>query len=360
MNELVRDDRTLQGGDNFAEGELPRVARQLVTAVRAADAANDADAAQAAQQLVEIGFGDFLARGDLGALHRALPGAASELDDRMGAIIAAHSESHGKLTNRINIIEIMAIVTLLTDFGLDDTYVGQVKGAILSVAPDATLIDLTHAVPPHDVLAGAFLLWSAVEPFPAGTIHLAVVDPGVGSERRAIALRVARGDVFVGPDNGLLVPALERQGGIRAAVELTEPAYWRAHASSTFHGRDIFGPVAGRLASDLPLEYLGRAVDDVQRPFVLPPPHGLSGEVVHVDTYGNLVTNLPAHVLPEQFHVRIGSHRIPRAAHYAAVEPATLLALVGSTGLLEISARNASAAAITGAGRGTSVTVEPG
>ena len=109
----------------------------------------------------------------------------------------------------------MALVTLLTDFGLDDTYVGQVKGAILSVAPNATLVDLTHAVPPQDVQAGAFLLWSAVEPFPAGTIHLAVVDPGVGSARRAIAIRSARGDVFVGPDNGLLLPAVERLGGCR-------------------------------------------------------------------------------------------------------------------------------------------------
>ena len=152
----------------------------------------------------------------------------------------------------------MAIVTLLTDFGLADTYVGQVKGAILSVAPSAVLVDLSHAVPPQDVFAGAFLLWSAVEPFPAGTIHLAVVDPGVGSDRRAIAVRSARGDLFVGPDNGLLLPALERLGGRQAAVELTERAYWRAESrrvpSTTFHGRYIFGPVAGRLAEDLPLE----------------------------------------------------------------------------------------------------------
>jgi S-adenosyl-L-methionine hydrolase (adenosine-forming) len=257
----------------------------------------------------------------------------------------------------------MAIVTLLTDFGLEDTYVGQVKGAILSVAPNATLVDLTHAVPPQEIQAGAFLLWSAVEPFPAGTIHLAVVDPGVGSDRRAIAIRSARGDVFVGPDNGLLLPAVERLGGYRAAVELTERAYWRPSfpndPSSTFHGRDIFGPVAGRLASDLPLEYLGQAIDDVQRPFSLPAPHGLDGQVLHVDTYGNLVTNLPAHVLPDQFQVRIGNHLIPRAAHYAAVQQSGLLALVGSSGLLEISARDANAAALTGAGRGTPVVVEP-
>src|SRR5438128_8729316 len=103
----------------------------------------------------------------------------------------------------------MSLLTLLTDFGVHDTYVGQMKGAILAVAPAVTLVDLTHTVPAQDVHAGAFLLWSAVEPFPSGTIHLAVVDPGVGSERRAVALRSARGDVFVGPDNGLLWPAVE-------------------------------------------------------------------------------------------------------------------------------------------------------
>src|ERR1700680_3093312 len=156
----------------------------------------------------------------------------------------------------------MTIVTLLTDFGLDDTYVGQVKGAILSVAPNATLVDLTHAVPPQDVQAGAFLLWSAVEPFAAGTIHLAVVDPGVGSARRAIALRSARGDVFVGPDNGLLLPAVERLGGCQVAMALPERAYWRLgkDPARTFHGRDVFGPVAGHLAAGVPLEHVGRAI----------------------------------------------------------------------------------------------------
>ncbi len=110
------------------------------------------------------------------------------------------------------------VITLLSDFGLNDTYVGQMKGAILAVAPSATLVDLTHAVPPQDVYAGAFLLSIAVEAFAAGTIHVAVVDPGVGSQRRSVALRAARGDVFVGPDNGLLWPAVVRLGGCALAV----------------------------------------------------------------------------------------------------------------------------------------------
>src|SRR3954470_12431385 len=119
----------------------------------------------------------------------------------------------------------MPIVTLLTDFGLADSYVGQMKGALLSIAPAVTLVDLTHAVPPQDVRAGAFLLWTAVEAFPPGTVHLAVVDPGVGSRRRAVAVRSGRGDVLVGPDNGLLLPALEQLGGLSAAVELTDSTY---------------------------------------------------------------------------------------------------------------------------------------
>jgi S-adenosylmethionine hydrolase len=253
----------------------------------------------------------------------------------------------------------MPIVTLLTDFGLTDTYVGQVKGALLAVAPAATLVDLTHAVPAQDVQAGAFLLWSAVEPFPAGTVHLAVVDPGVGSARRAIAIRSARGDVFVGPDNGLLLPAVDRLGGCTAAVALTDPGYWRAGSlpSATFHGRDVFGPVAGHLVAGVPLDKLGHAVEDLQRPFALPAPKGLRGEVLHVDTYGNLVTNLVAQGLPDGFHVRIGQFVVHPAEHYAAVEPGALLALAGSTGLLEIAVRDASAAALTGATRGTAVRV---
>ena len=154
----------------------------------------------------------------------------------------------------------MALITLLTDFGTQDTYVGQVKGAILSVAPSASLVDLTHAVPPQDVPAGAFFLWCAVEAFAAGSIHLAVVDPGVGSNRRGIAVRAARGDYFVGPDNGLLIPAVDHLGGRTEAVELTNREFWRPQPTSTFHGRDVFGPIAGHLANGIPLTQLGRFI----------------------------------------------------------------------------------------------------
>jgi S-adenosylmethionine hydrolase len=248
----------------------------------------------------------------------------------------------------------VTLVSLLTDFGLADTYVGQVKAAILSVCPTATIVDLSHAVPPQDVFAGAFLLWSSVEVFPSVSIHVGVVDPGVGSPRRAIALRSRRGDVFVGPDNGLLVPAARRLGGIAQAVELSRPDFWRPHTSSTFHGRDIFGPVAGQLAGGVQLDALGSPVSDLVG-LTIPEPNGPHGEVIHVDTYGNLVTNLPASGLPSRFSLRLGEFVVPSARYYAAVETGTLLALVGSAGLLEISARDASAASLTGAHRGTPV-----
>jgi S-adenosylmethionine hydrolase len=251
------------------------------------------------------------------------------------------------------------LVSLLTDFGLRDTYVGQMKAALLAVAPTALLVDLTHAVPPQDVQVGAFLLAQAVEVFAAGTVHLAVVDPGVGSERRALAAQARRGDLFVGPDNGLLVPALERLGGLTMAVELRDPRYWRRGTpSTTFHGRDIFAPVAGHLASGVPLERFGPPVDPLS-PFRLPRPDGLQGEVVYVDGYGNLVTNLPASSLPDSYVVLMGDQRIQPQPHYQAVAPGDLLALVGSGGLLEVSARDGSAAEKTGAGRGSRINVQP-
>ncbi len=260
--------------------------------------------------------------------------------------------------------EVLPIVTLLTDFGQTDTYVGQVKAAILSVAPEARLVDLTHAVPPQDVETGAFLLWSAVEVFPAGTVHLAVVDPGVGSARRAVAVQAARGDYFVGPDNGLLGPAIGHLGGLAAAVELTNATYWRSEPSATFHGRDIFGPAAGHLAAGVAIEELGRHVPHLAKQVHFPEPRrsgaGFVGTVLHVDSFGNLTTNLPAGMLPTHYTVTIRGRVVQGAPHasYRALRPGDLLALVGSTGLLEVSARDGSAAALLQAGRGDQVLVD--
>ena len=255
------------------------------------------------------------------------------------------------------------IVTLLTDFGHADTYVGQMKGAILSIAPDTQLVDLTHEVAAQDVRTGAFHLWCAAPAFPVGTIHVAVVDPGVGSARRPIAARSRRGDLFVGPDNGLLIPAIERLGGLALAVELTERAYWREkEPAPTFHGRDIFGPVGAHLTK-VPLERLGKPITDPKRHVVIPLPTRegarITGEVIHVDTYGNLVTNLPIDMLPPRFTVGIKATFIPDAPHpsYQAVDPGKLCAVIGSSALLEISARDASAASLLGSTPGDRVLI---
>lgn len=256
-------------------------------------------------------------------------------------------------------------ISLLTDFGLTDTYVGQMKAALLQVCPGAVLVDLTHEVPAQDVRGGAFLLWSAVEAFPAGSLHLAVVDPGVGSTRRGVAAKTRRGDVLVGPDNGLLVPAIEQLGGLALAVELTAPEYWGPRRSRTFHGRDVFAPVVGHLAAGVPVERLGRALHHLEEPFSFPSPGEEDGcpvgEVLHVDTYGNLVTNLPGALLPARFRVHLGKTVIEDAphAHYQVVAAGEPLSLVGSMGLLEVSVREGSAARVLGVERGARVRIEP-
>jgi S-adenosylmethionine hydrolase len=257
------------------------------------------------------------------------------------------------------------IVTLLSDFGTTDTYAGQMKGAILAVAPEAVLVDLTHSVPAQDVRTGAFHLWAAVEAFPADTVHLAVVDPGVGTRRRAIAARAKRGDLFVGPDNGLLMAAINRLGGLVAAVQLEEPRFFRDRVSFTFHGRDVFGPIAGYLARGGRLEELGPALDEVDRSvdFARPEKEGrrVVGEVLHVDVYGNLVTNVPASMLPPAFEVRTGNRVIRDAPHlsYQDVESGSPLALIGSNGLLEISVRDGSAKNLLRVRVGTKLAVDP-
>lgn len=252
------------------------------------------------------------------------------------------------------------IVTLLSDFGLADGYVGQMKGVLLAGCPSAALVDLTHLVPPQDVRSGAFQLWAAVGAFPAGTVHLAVVDPGVGTRRRAVAAQAKRGDCFVGPDNGLLLPAIERLGGLRRAVEI-RPAH--PPPSRTFHGRDVFAPAAAWLARGERLDRLGPALASLDRSADFPVPRavagGLSGEVLAADAFGNLVTNLPAARLPLRFDVRVGRRLIRGGPHesYAAVPRGEPLAIVGSSGLLELSVREGSAREALGARPGSRVSV---
>jgi S-adenosylmethionine hydrolase len=182
-------------------------------------------------------------------------------------------------------------VSFLTDFGTDATAPAVCRGVMLGIAPEARIVDLTHAVRRHAIRDGAFLLWTAIAYLPVG-VHLAVVDPGVGTRRRPIALQSARGDLLVGPDNGLLRPAAERLGGITAAHALTNRELWLPEVSATFHGRDVFAPVAAHLAAGTPLAAVGEALEtatlvDLRLPGAHARDGGLDSAVLFVDTFGN-------------------------------------------------------------------------
>ena len=241
------------------------------------------------------------------------------------------------------------IVTLLTDFGTADGYVAELKGVLLSLAPESQLVDASHEVPPHDVESARLALARYWRRYPAGTVHLVVVDPGVGSARRALA--VASRDLFlVGPDNGALSPALLLPGA--RVVSLPVPP----QASQTFHGRDVFAPAAARLAAGASLESLGRPCDD---PLIRRTPEahrlpdgGVRGEVIAVDRFGNLVTNLIAR---REGGVEVAGRHVPLARTYADAPPGALLALTGSSGLVEIALRDGSAARELGVVRGAPV-----
>lgn len=245
------------------------------------------------------------------------------------------------------------LVTLLTDFGVVDPYVGILKGAVLRAFPKAGLVDLGHAVPPQDVLAGAFWLAAAIDRFPPGTVHVAVVDPGVGTARRLLAVQAFQG-WWLGPDNGLLAPVFTRDPA--AELRALDLEHLQLHpASRTFHGRDVLAPVAGWLAGGrYGFASLGpRIVDPV--PLALP----ASPCVVHVDHYGNLVTNVDVAATPGVGRVRVGDHVLAIRGTYADAAPGELLALVGSYGLVEIAVNCGNAAQTTGLGRGAPITVLP-
>jgi S-adenosyl-L-methionine hydrolase (adenosine-forming) len=255
------------------------------------------------------------------------------------------------------------LIALLTDFGARDHYAGALKGVALGICPDATLVDISHDVPPHDVAAGALELAAVYRYFPAGAIFLVVVDPGVGSTRRGIA--VDTGDYrFVAPDNGVLTPIVDAHPP-RRIVELSERKYARPTVSRTFEGRDRFAPAAAWLAKGVDLAALGRAAGAIHR-LELPLPHvdaqGIAGEVVRVDRFGNLITNIDRRAFDalaqEAVEIRAGAHRVPHVVStYADAAPGEICALFGSTDHLEIAANGASAAERLALGRGAVVQV---
>ena len=261
------------------------------------------------------------------------------------------------------------VITLLTDFGTADPYVGATRGAALAVNPQVRLVDLSHDVAPHDVAEGGYILAGAFRYFPPATVHVAIVDPGVGSERRILAADF-EGHVLLAPDNGLL-SVVFRGAEPSRLISVTNAAYFHHPVSLTFHGRDILAPVAAHLTLGVPLDEMGPPVEDYARVAVAMPSveeGAIEGVVVHVDRFGNLVTNILREdiealsaLCSEDLHVRVAGQHIGGIYRtYAEVGVGELLAVIGSGDFLEISANTGSAADALGVGRRTAVRVTCG
>ena len=265
-----------------------------------------------------------------------------------------------------------SIITLTTDFGYDDAYVAVVKGAILSINPEANIIDISHSIKPQNIIQAAFILSTAYRYFPKQTIHVAIVDPGVGSERQGIILKTPSA-IFVAPDNGILSYIIDDlfsvesctlteqthdlkeivfKKGLEAAA-ITDPRFWRHPVSPTFHGRDIFAPVAAGLSLGISPYEFGEKINSlhvlsIPKPS-LDPEGNLVGRVLHVDRFGNLITNIKSNDLPgKDVMIEVAGYCIQGISDYYAQKEG-VMAIVGSSGYLEVSLRDGSACDFLGA-----------
>ena len=243
------------------------------------------------------------------------------------------------------------LITLTTDFGINDSYVAQMKGAILGINPNVKIVDVTHQIPPQNILAASFVIDSALDAFPPGTVHLIVVDPGVGSSRPVVATRI-NNQFWVSPDNGLLTrPALRYK--LSETVHINNPEYWRKTVSSTFHGRDIMGPVAAHLSLGVPLSKLGDPLENP--PVVLEHDspscknNQIQGEVIYIDHFGNLITNISASLLEndslKNCNVLFKDQVIATGVseYYDETKKGELIVLTGSSGYLELAVNQGNA-----------------
>ncbi len=268
-------------------------------------------------------------------------------------------------------------IALITDFGIDDPYVGIMKGIISELSPDSPLIDITNTIPPGDIQRGAFVLWQAVQDFPKGTIFLCVVDPGVGTERKPIFLHT--GDqIYIGPDNGL--PSYLLYKSNFTCWELSNPEYQRENSSTTFHGRDIFAPAAGYAAISISGNQFGpqlTSLNKLPKPTLSNNERSLAGEILSQDHYGNLFTSLGVFEYkndslhyrswidngklqiddPTKIRIRVTDQQLPLVRTFASIGSGMSAGLIGSTGLLEIVANQSSAKTLLGIEKGTSVSL---
>lgn len=257
----------------------------------------------------------------------------------------------------------MTIITLLTDFGLEDGYVASMKGVILGISPDVRLVDISHLIVPQGIRSGAFVLSSTYDCFPRGTIHVAVVDPGVGTARNAIALRTPD-YCFIGPDNGLFSWVMRKESKWECRT-LENPACFRSEISMTFHGRDIFAPVAAHLAAGFSWEMLGGMCQPQMGEWaaVRHEEGGLFGEIIHLDHFGNAITNityrdLDAMMLERDHCLKVKNTMVPvMHTTYGEVKKNVIVALMGSSGHLEIAVNRGSAAQVLGLSPGDPVEI---
>ena len=273
------------------------------------------------------------------------------------------------------------VITLTTDFGTRDSYVGAMKGVILGRCPQAHILDISHEIEPQNISQGAYILATGAKYFPPDAIHVAVVDPGVGSDRRPIAVQTPSG-TFVAPDNGLLSLALyefllfpttdrvsefEELGLEQASlseecrgVVLDEPSFWLPNVSRTFHGRDVFAPVAAHIANGVSFADLGSPIETVGviTSLLMGRTGERSGTIVHIDRYGNLVTNIPEDAVPEEPTFEVAGCRVTGLSRSYSESVGELMAIIGSQGTLEIALGNGNAAEALGASVGDTVTFQ--
>lgn len=255
------------------------------------------------------------------------------------------------------------VLTLTTDFGLQDYYVSAMKAVILEITPDVRMVDISHEIPSQDIMAGSWILQNSAMMFPPETVHTVVVDPGVGTDRKAIALQI-EDQYFVGPDNGIF--SLLAKDKDYHAVSLTNKKYWRDDASNTFHGRDIFAPVSAHLSAGVPLEELGEPLDDLMTyrwTVPIADKDGLEGMVIHIDKFGNLITNISESLLDEvigdkEVKIYVGNTILDTiASTFGAVPEGEPVAYIGSSGMLEIAINKGNAEEMLGVQKGAQISL---
>jgi S-adenosyl-L-methionine hydrolase (adenosine-forming) len=257
------------------------------------------------------------------------------------------------------------IITLTTDFGLADPFVGMMKGVILGIGPNVQLVDITHEIQSYDILEAALIIEGSYRYFPQGTVHVVVVDPGVGSDRRPMAA-AANGHIFVAPDNGVLSLILHTDSvaSLTPAFQITNRSLFQGPVSRTFHGRDIFAPVAAHLARGTPIESVGpRIVDFVKKHLPTPKPQGdrVLGTVLRIDKFGNIITNLRLSHLGDEFSITVAGLSITRlCSNFSEADPGEFVAIEGSTGFIELALNQGSAADRLKVERGAEIELETG